>query len=139
MPLLSRYFVRTSLVYLAAGLLLSLAVSLPSIWPSGLPVAVLRPIPIHWLAVGWLTQLIMGVMHWMFPKHSQERPRGHEWLIWSTYFALNAGLLLRTVSEPAASLARTDGWVWLLVLSAVLQWLAAVAFVLNTWPRVGQR
>ncbi|MEW6566563.1 MAG: hypothetical protein AB1449_00055 [Chloroflexota bacterium] len=87
--------------------------------------------------VGWVTQLILGVVFWMFPKESLERPRGRLWLGWATYGLLNLGLLLRVVGEPLA--ARPSGWGWMLVAAAVLQWLAGLAFVFNTWGRIKER
>jgi hypothetical protein len=30
-------------------------------------------------------------------------------------------------------------WIWLLAASALLQWLAGVGFVANTWGRVKER
>ncbi len=78
-------------------------------------------------------------MHWMFPKYSQDRPRGRERLIWGVYFALNTGLLLRFVAEPLLTAGYQGPWGEILVVSAGLQWLAGVAFVVNTWPRVKER
>ena len=39
----------------------------------------------------------------------------------------------------ANATAPGDGWGWLLVASALMQWLAAVFFVVNSWPRVKER
>jgi hypothetical protein len=69
-------------------------------------------------------------------KYSKERPRGSETLGWAIYGLLNAGLLLRVVSEPLNSMQPAAVWGWLLVVSAGLQWLAGMGFVANTWPRV---
>jgi hypothetical protein len=43
----------------------------------------------------------MGIVFWMFPKWSRERPRGSEGLAVVTYALLNLGLLLRVIGEPA--------------------------------------
>ena len=67
------------------------------------------------------------------------RDRGSERLGWAVYGLLNGGLALRLVAEPANSVAPGGGWGWVLVMSAVLQWLAAVGFVVNSWPRVRER
>ena len=75
----------------------------------------------------------------MFPRRSQEKPRGSEILGWATYGLLNLGLLLRGVGEPLHALQPAAGWGWLLALSAVWQWLAGLAFVLNTWRRVKEK
>ncbi|MEP7357303.1 MAG: hypothetical protein ABI847_08700, partial [Anaerolineales bacterium] len=65
--------------------------------------------------------------------------RGNERLGWVTFGLLNAGLLLRVISEPWQSLAPAALPGGLLALSAGLQWLAGLAFVANTWPRVKER
>lgn len=139
MPLLTRLFVKSSLLYLllalAAALLDAARPALP-----GLPaLAALTPVFFHLFLVGWVTQLIFGVVYWMFPKQSMERPRGSERLAWGTYGLLNAGLLLRVVGEPWMAAQPGTAAGWLLALSAFLQWLAGLFFVLNTWERVKER
>lgn len=131
MPTVSRWFVRTGLIALLAGLGLALAATL-----SGRP-GVLMPTVIHLLVVGWLTQMIFGVGYWLFPKASTERPRGHAWLGWASYVALNAGLVLRVIAEPPAALGHPAPG--LLTASAILQFLAALAFAANAWPRLRER
>jgi hypothetical protein len=75
----------------------------------------------------------------MFPKYSRERPRASEPLTWVTLVLLNIGLMTRAVSEPLQALQPGSGWGWALAVSAVLQWLAGMAFVANTWVRVKER
>lgn len=139
MPLVTRYFIKTALLFfvvaLFCGLLLALRplVALPAI------VAGLTPVYFHLFMVGWVTQVIIGVAFWMFPKHSKEKPRGSEALAWITYVLLNVGLLLRAIAEPANAVQAWRLWGWLLALSALLQWLGGFAFVANTWPRIKVR
>ncbi len=126
MPVITRWFVRTALVYLVAALLAGIALLLPGT-PGGL-----QPAYFHMLMVGWVTQLIFGVVYWMFPKYSTAQPRGSDRLGWACYVLLNAGLVLRVAGEPLALGP-------LLAVSAVLQWLAGLAFVANTWVRVKEK
>jgi hypothetical protein len=132
MPLLTRTFIKTAIVYFCLALLLGILMTVRA--PSGM-----FPVYIHLLVFGWLTQLIFGVIYWMFPKYSRQTPRGHESLAWITYGALNLGLVLRAIAEPlhAAQVSQLSGW--LLVLSAILQWLSGLTFVANTWPRVKEK
>jgi hypothetical protein len=58
---------------------------------------------------------------------------------WASYLLLNGGLLLRVVVEPLHGSQPSGGLGWLLALSALLQWLAAVLFVILAWPRVKDR
>jgi hypothetical protein len=139
MPPITRIFIKTALLYLVAALLASLLVA--GYLPLGLPVwmAGLSPVYFHLFMVGWVTQLIIGVAYWMFPKYTKTQPRGSDRLAWSVYGLLNSGLLLRAVAEPAQSMQPTALWGWALVLAALLQWLGGLIFVINTWPRVKER
>jgi hypothetical protein len=129
MPRLTRWFIRAGLSYLLVSLILGVALAIrPADLPSGL-----RPATFHLLVVGWLTQLIFGVAHWMFPRASREQPRGTEGLGWAAFALLNAGLLIRLVAEPAGL---TGFW---LPLAGLLQLSAAICWVLLIWPRVKER
>ena len=98
--------------------------------------AALMPVYFHLFMVGWVTQLIFGVAYWMFPKYSKEKPRGSERIMQAVFIALNVGLLLRAIGEPLHALRPEAIWGWALVLSAILQWLAGLAFAANSWVRV---
>jgi hypothetical protein len=132
MPLLTRIFIKTAMVYFILALLLGVLMTVRS--PAGM-----FPVYIHLLVFGWLTQLVFGVIYWMFPKYSKQAPRGHEALGWITYGALNLGLVLRAIVEPIHSMQATQPSGLLLVLSAILQWLSGLTFVANTWPRVKEK
>jgi hypothetical protein len=137
MPVLTRLFIKTSLVYLALALLISLALAAQPLGWFDLPG--LFPVYIHLFTMGWLTLLIFGVAYWMFPKYSQARPRGSEALGWVTYLLANLGLILRAVAEPLNTAQAGGVWGWLLAVSALAQWLAGMAFVFNTWGRVKEK
>lgn len=138
MPPLARWFVKTSFVYLAAALIVGLLLAVQSSF-NLTELGGLFPVYIHLFVLGWLTQLIFGVVFWMFPIYSKERPRHNESLGWWTYALLNIGLLLRAVAEPINSTGHNPVSGWALVVSAVLQFLAGLGFVINTWGRVKER
>ena len=136
MPTLTRWLVKAALVWLVTGLALGVALQLPA----AAQIPFLRaawPAYLHLLTVGWLTQLIIGVALWLFPRHSAARPRGSERLGWTTFLCLNAGLLLRAIGEPRRALGADVHQ--LLLFSALAQLVAVGAFVLNVWPRVRER
>jgi cbb3-type cytochrome oxidase subunit 1 len=144
MPTLTRWFIRTSFAYfflgLVAGILTALQPLLKSTgWLAAPLVAALFPVYIHLLVFGWTTQLIFGVVFWMFPKYSREKPRGSEALGWTTFWLLNVGLLLRVIGEPIYSQGTPPISQWMLLLSAILQWLSGIVFVVNTWGRVKEK
>lgn len=139
MPSLTRWFVKTALLYLVAALGVGALLAARSIVELPPLLDALGPAYFHLFMVGWVTQLIMGVVYWMFPKYSPAQPRGDDRLNWAVYVLLNIGLLLRVVSEPALALSQSPGAGWALAFSAVLQWLAGLGFVVNTWARVKER
>ncbi len=138
MPTVTRWFIKTSFVCLALALITGILLALQT--ELGLAaLSALFPIYIHLLVFGWLTQLVFGVVYWMFPKWSIEKPRRSEPLGWWTYGLLNVGLLLRAISEPIQSVAPDPAAAWTLVVSALLQFAAGLTFVINSWARVKER
>jgi hypothetical protein len=136
MPTPSRWLIRAALIWLLGGLILGVAMQLPA--SPRLPLlGVLWPAYLHSLTVGWLTQLIIGVALWLFPRHSAARPRGSDALGWTAFACLNFGLVLRVLGEPQRALGTDVGPV--LLLSALAQLVAVIAFVVNIWPRVKMR
>lgn len=139
MPPLARLYVKTALVYLAAALLLGAIIAGGRFLEAAAPAVALGPVYLHLLTAGWLTQLIFGVAFWLFPRHSRERPYGDTRLPALAYGGLNAGLLLRVVAEPACVWQPAPAWGWALTASALLQWVAGLAFVVYLWQRVKVR
>ena len=139
MPPLTRWFIKTSLVYFILALAVGLLLAVQGIWSLSLRLAGMFPVYIHLLVEGWLTLLIMGVVFWMFPKYTRDRPRGSEALGWATYILVNVGLIIRVISEPINTQQPAMLWGWLLVTAAVLQWSGGMAFVANTWSRVKEK
>ncbi len=139
MPILTRWFLKSSLVYLVLAVFLALFIAAETPLNLSIPLSGLHPMYFHLFVVGWVTQLIFGLVYWMFPKYSKDNPRFSVTLGWATFWLLNVGLFLRLVGEPANTTYPGQEWGWVLVISAVLQWLAGIAFVVNTWGRVKER
>ena len=125
MPPLTRWHIKTAFISLAAAMTLGVALALALVLPLPGWVVYLSPAFFHLIMVGWVTQMIFGVIFWMFPIVSRARPRGNERLGWATYVLLNGGLLLRVVGDllPSMSMRRWGG-----LLNAVV----VVIFLLNT-------
>lgn len=139
MPLLARLHIKSGLAYFAVALLMGALMAAQPVLNLSARLALLRPVFLHLLIVGWLTQFIIGVAYWMFPKQSKDNPRGSAAMGWAVFGLLNTGLLLRSVSEPLFALAPETGWGWGLAAAAVLQVAAGWLFIANTWPRVKER
>ena len=139
MPTLSRWLIRTALVCCAAAFLLGLALVIAPLRARYPVLAAAWPTYIHLLVVGWITQLIMGVAFWMFPRVQRRPALASDRPGWIVYASINLGLACRLIGEPvaAAHVGRPLGW--LLPLSAALQLIGVVTFVIGIWPRVRTR
>ena len=140
MPRLTRWFLRAALVNLLAAVALGVLLA----WPRGAPgpgaLAASGPVYIHLLVVGWLTQLVMGVAWWMFPRQTRTTGGGNTIAGWMIFALLNIGLFLRAVAEPQIAAAHAVSWTrWMIAAAALLQLLAGWLFVLAIWPRVRGR
>jgi hypothetical protein len=139
MPAVTRWFIKAGLAYFMVALFLGVILAAAAVLPIPAAIGVWGPVYFHLLMVGWVAQLIFGVVYWMFPCYSKEKPRGREGLAVATIVLLNVGLMCRAIGEPSHSLWPAAVWGWLVVLSAILQWFAAMMFVVNTWARVKER
>lgn len=137
MPILTRRFIKLAMLYLLAALLVGVILAGRSLWSLPSFLAGVGPVYFHLFMLGWVTQLIFGVVYWMFPKYSQTQPRGREGLWQAVFWLMNIGLILRVATEPMLTL--NSEWGWVVALSAVMQWLAGILFVVNTWSRVKVR
>ena len=144
MPTLSRYFVKIGLLYLVIGLSMGVVMRLQPVMGWAGQIQLLRPVYLHLIFIGWVTQIIMGVGYWMFPKLSREIPRGNHYVGWATLICLNVGLILRSISEPAILMVRPDNplrttFAWMLALASILLLASAWLFIFNTWGRIKER
>jgi hypothetical protein len=139
MPPLTRWFIKASFASLILALAIRALIAGFRFWEMPVVAAALAPVFLHLFMWGWVAQLIFGVSYWMFPVYSKERPRGFENLWLATFWTLNIGLVLRVIGEPLHILRPEALWAWLTILAAVLQWLAAVAYVINIWVRIKER
>lgn len=139
MPALTRWFIKSALVYLVIALFLAVVLVVPAFIRTFPFLAYLNPAYFHLFLVGWVTQMIFGVIYWMFPIITRANPRGNEKLGWASYGLLNMGLICRVVGEPLVGIYSQTPIGWLLVVSALSQWLAAILFVILAWPRVKEK
>src|SRR5512139_2102668 len=93
MPRLSAWFVRASLIFLAAGFTLGALMQVNQAWSFYPPIWKLLPVHIEILLMGWLLQLAAGVAFWILPRWSASpNPRGNENLVWLAFWLVNLGI-----------------------------------------------
>ncbi|MBX3055304.1 MAG: hypothetical protein KF770_02430 [Anaerolineae bacterium] len=68
MPPLNRWYIKSALVYLATALSLAVVLALPPSASLPLFIRYLNPAYFHLFLVGWVTQMIFGVIYWPFPR-----------------------------------------------------------------------
>ena len=129
MPRLVRYLIRGALACLVVALVLGVVRAL---LPAEAWLAGAWPVYLHLLVLGWLSQLVTGVAYWMFPR-VERGAAATDWRGWAVFFLLNAGLVIRIITEPTAM---RGPW---LPMAALLQFLAMATFAWSIWPRVRGR
>jgi heme/copper-type cytochrome/quinol oxidase subunit 1 len=139
MPELTRWFLRSSLVFFVLSMILGVLLVARVPFNLSASITAFNPVYFHLFMVGWVTQIIFGVAYWMFPKYSKDKPRRSETLGWLVFWLLNTGLVLRFLGEPAQVISPHQAWGWIIAVSAILQWAAGIIFVINTWGRVKER
>ena len=139
MPLLTRWVIKTAMLYLVAGLAAGALYWANVQWALAPILSALNPTYLHMLVVGWLTQLIFGVIYWMFPIIRKGNRRADPRLAWAVFILLNAGLLLRIACEPWRAVDPNSVNAAGLLLSALLQMGAGYLFILVCWPRIRER
>lgn len=133
MPRASRWFIRTSLVYLAVGFTLGALLLFNKGVPLGAAVARLLPAHIEFLLAGWVIQLVMGVATWIFPRFGVSPSAfGSEAATWVAFTLLNAGVWLAGVGALAPGQAGDV----LPLAGRLAEAGAAVVFAANIWARV---
>lgn len=137
MPRLSCWMIKASLAHLAVGVLLGGLMLSAEGLPASLGWAWLfLPAHIQLVVGGWLIQLALGMAYWILPRLSAAGERGRPGAAWFSFGALNGGVsgaALILVIRPFMSAP------WLnvaLIVAALCQLGALVAFAWHAWPRV---
>lgn len=136
MPILTRITIRLAMLYLVLGLAGWLLYWVDLTWEMTANLSALQPISIHFITIGWLTQLIFGVLYWMFPIVNRRTPYGDSWIAWFGMISLNLGILLRGVFEYGLTQGMPQDAGWGLVGAGLLQWSGATAWIIASWARV---
>jgi hypothetical protein len=129
MPRLSVWFLRTALVYLAAGFTFGALMLANKGVPFSASMWALLPAHEEFLLLGWMVQLAFGVGFWILPRYSGGS-RGNVHLAWLSFELINAGVLLVAGQEILGLPALMGG------IGRAAEAGSAVAFALHAWGRV---
>jgi len=135
MPTLSRWFVRTALVWLGLGVSLGAALLVnkasgfaPMVWT-------LLPLHISFLLVGWALELALGVAWWLLPRLEDNR-RVHPALGWGSWGLLTGGLVVEVAAQLWSVWMGGAGSAGFAVGSSMAV-VGVLCFVVAVWRRVG--
>jgi hypothetical protein len=139
MPKLTRWAIRLAMGYLFFGILGWLIYTYDQVATLSGNWSALRPVSIHLITVGWLTQLIFAVIYWMFPIINRDNPYGETWIAWLGFGLLNLGLLFRAVFEIGLTWGMSSDAGWGLIGAGLVQWGGITAWIIVSWRRVRER
>src|SRR6056297_1355667 len=133
MPPITRWFIKAGILWFITGMILAFLAELPLLSAGSL----LLPVYWHMLVVGWITQIIMGVSIWMFPRKKRDRLKKQSVRTVVSFVFLNSGLVLRFLCEPFIPMFRGESMITLiLIASSLLQVLGILFYIAEIWPRL---
>lgn len=134
-PLVRRY-IKTSFVFLLAGLALGSYIIVAQFVLDRTPSRLLTTAHAHLLLVGFMLMMVMGVATWMFPRPARDDARYRPELAEAAYWVVTAATAVRAAAEIAVGLAGVLGLRWLIAAGGLGQFAGAALFALNMWWRV---
>ena len=134
-PLIRRY-IKTSFIFLVAGLALGAYIVVAQFGFDAYPPRLLITAHAHLLLVGFMLMMVMGVATWMFPRPARDDTRYRPELAEAVYWVMTVATGLRALGEVLVALVGALGLRWLIALGGLGQLAGAALFVLNMWGRV---
>jgi hypothetical protein len=134
-PLVRRY-IKTSFVFLVAGLLVGAYVVVAQFVFDTYPPRLLVTTHTHLLLVGFMLMLVMGVATWMFPRPARDDPGYRPGVAEAVYWVMTLSTALRAIAEILVAVAGVLGVRWLIALAGLGQLVGAALFAVNMWRRV---
>ncbi len=136
MPTLVRRYIKTSFVFLMAGLLLGSYIIVAEFVAFRYPPRLLITAHVHLLLVGFMLMMVMGVATWMFPRPARDDTHYRPELAEAVYWVMTLATALRAGAELFLGFLGTPALRWLIALGGLGQLAGAVLFAVNMWWRV---
>ena len=109
MPPLVRRYIKTSFVFLLAGLGLGGYIIVAQFVAGAYPPRLLITAHVHLLLVGFMLTIVMGVATWMFPRPARDETRYRPELVEAVYWLMTA---LDRAAGRGGNPARRDWRSW---------------------------
>ncbi|MBI4269201.1 MAG: hypothetical protein A3F92_05200 [Candidatus Rokubacteria bacterium RIFCSPLOWO2_12_FULL_71_22] len=136
MPPLIRRYIKTSFVFLVAGLLLGGWIVVGEFVRGAWPPRLFVTAHVHLLLVGFMLMLVMGVATWMFPRPARDDARYRPELAEAVYWVMTLATAARALAELGAALTGAPLLRLLIAAGGLAQLAGAGLFVVNMWWRV---
>jgi hypothetical protein len=136
MPPLVRRYVKTSFVFLVAGLLLGAWIVVAQFVAGSYPPKLVITAHVHLLLVGFMLMIVMGVATWMFPRPARDDARYRPELAEAVYWTMTVATVARAAAELGAPYVPSGGLRLVIAAGGLGQLAGAALFVLNMWWRV---
>ena len=134
-PLVRRY-IKTSFLFLLAGLLLGGYIIVAEFVAGVYPSRLLITAHVHLLLVGFMLMIVMGVATWMFPRAARDDRRYRPELAEAVYWVMTVATAVRAGSEIMGSVWSVPALRLLVAAGGLGQLAGAGLFVVNMWRRV---
>ncbi len=134
-PLVRRY-IKTSFVFLLAGLLLGAWIIVSEFVGGHYPPRLFITAHVHLLLVGFMLMMVMGVATWMFPRPARDDTAYRPELAEAVYWIMSLATALRAAGELLAGFSPSPAQRLLIAAGGLGQVLGALLFVFNMWRRV---
>jgi heme/copper-type cytochrome/quinol oxidase subunit 1 len=134
-PLIRRY-IKTSFVFLIAGLVLGGWIIVRQFVFGAYPPQLFITAHVHLLLVGFMLMIVMGVATWMFPRPARDDARYRPELAEAVYWTMTVATALRASAEIAGSFTPAPGLRLAIAAGGLGQLVGTALFVVNMWTRV---
>src|SRR5499433_4187910 len=134
-PLVRRY-IKTSFVFLMAGLLLGGWIVVAEFVLGRYPPRLFITAHAHLLLVGFMLMIVMGVATWMFPRPARDDTRYRPELAEAVYWLMTAATSVRALGELCAPYADSIALRAMVAFGGAGQAIGVLLFVVNMWTRV---
>jgi len=135
-PPLVRRYVKTSFVFLMAGLALGGYIVVAQFLVNHHPPRLFVTAHVHLLLVGFMLMIVMGVATWMFPRPARDDARYRPELAEAVYWTMTVATAVRAAAELTAPFAPSGAIRVFIALGGLGQIAGALLFVVNMWWRV---
>jgi hypothetical protein len=135
-PPLVRRYVKTSLLFLVAGLLLGGYLIVSEFVVGVHPATLIITAHVHLLLVGFMLMMVMGVATWMFPRPARDDPRYRAGVAEVVYWVMTGATALRAAAEVATAVVPLPAGRLAIAAGGLGQLAGALLFVVNMWARV---